>query len=115
MESYKSNFQGETVALRFIEGHPSPSLTFYEEEEPLGVHIIRSGWSEPQLYHVLTEFGDRMETTYNTLEASQIKEMFSIDVEESFLNTPIVFRKDGIRHLANDMELGKHVRGTINK
>ena len=115
MKSYKPDYQGNAVALELIEGNPSPALSFYEKDEPLCIHILRSGWSNPQLYHVLVEFGDRMETTYHTLEAGQISEMFDIDVDKSFVNTPIVFRKDSIRKLGNDMELGKHIRGTINK
>ena len=115
MESYKPDYQGNAKALELIEGHPSPSLTFYEKDEPLCIHILRSGWSNPQLYHVLVEFGDRMETTYHTLEAPQIQEMFNIDVNKSFENTPIVFRKEVIHKIGNDMELGKHIRSTINK
>jgi hypothetical protein len=115
MESYTSQNQGSAVALELIEAHPSPSLTFYEKDEPLCIHILRSGWSKPQLYHVLVEFGDRMETTVHLLEASQIEDMFGIDIDKSFENTPLVFRKETIKKLGNDMELGKHVRGTLNK
>ena len=34
------------------------SLSAYHEEEPFAVRIIKSGWSGPQLYHVITEYGD---------------------------------------------------------
>ncbi len=85
MESYKPTHEQIVSALELIETTPSVSLTFYEKDEPLAVHILRSGWSNPQLYHVLVEFGDRMETTVHLLEASQIKELFSIDdVVKSF-------------------------------
>ena len=109
MESYKP------VPLELIEGHPSTSLSFYEKDEPLCIHVLRSGWSQPQLYHVLVEFGDRMDTTHHLLEASQIEEMFGIDVKKSFKNTPVIFRKDTIQKHVNDMDLGKHIRATFNK
>lgn len=84
MESYKPTYGQIAAALELIETNPSVSLTFYEKDEPLCIHVLKSGWSNPQLYHVLVEFGDRMETTVHLLEASQIKEMFNIDVVKSF-------------------------------
>ena len=112
MEENKLN--GQVFALDLTEGIANPSLTFSDREEPLCIHILKSGWSQPQLYHVLVEFGDMMETTYHTLEASQITNMFGIDIEKTFINRAIVIRKDLIVKIPNDTELGTTVRKMFN-
>jgi hypothetical protein len=105
----------QTFPINMIEANPQPCLTFYEKEEPLAIHIIKSGWSKPQLYHVLVEFGDMMETTYHTLEAEQIAEKFGINIEDSFKDLPVVFRKSILRQKPNDSDLGKYIRANINQ
>jgi len=110
----ENNSNGQRFSLDLIEGVATPALSFYERDEPLCIHVLKSGWSNPQLYHVLVEFGDRMETTYHAMEANQILEMFSINVENSYRNTPYVIRKDAVNKLPNDNELGKHLRSLTN-
>lgn len=103
-----SNVQRFSIDL--IEGIAVPAITFYERDEPLCIYVIKTGWSKPQLYHVLIEFGDMMETTYHTLEASQILEKFGVNIENSYKNTPLVIRKETLNKIPNDSELGKHIR-----
>lgn len=107
--------ENQTFPINMIEANPQPCLTFYEEGEPLAIHVVKSGWSSPQLYHVLVEFGDRMETTYHTLEAGQISTMFGINIEDSFKDLPVVFRKSVIKQNPNDSDLGKFIRANINQ
>ncbi len=110
----ENELPGQVFALDLIEGISNPALSFGDREEPLCIHILKSGWGHPQLYHVLVEFGDEMQTTYHTLEASQITDMFGIDVEKSFTNRPIVIRKDTIAKTPNDGYLGKTIRSMFN-
>ena len=106
--------QNQSFPINMIEANPQPCLSFYEAEEPLAIHVIKSGWSRPQIYHVLVEFGDMMQTTHHELEAGQILEMFGINVEESFQDLPVVFRKSVIKQNHNDSDLGKFIRANIN-
>lgn len=96
------------------EGITLPSLTFYEPDEPVCFVITKSGWSRPQLYHVLIEHGDIMRTDYHCLEAEQIKEKFGIDVLGAYLNKPIVIRKKDSMICPNDGDFGKLIRKSFN-
>ncbi len=75
-----------------------------DQFEPIGIHIIRSGWSNPALYHVLLEFGDYETTDHYLLMKEQIKEKWNIEFEDlNDLGTLI-------KSTPNDMELGKAIR-----
>lgn len=50
------------------------------EDELIAIRIIPSGWSAPQLYHVLIEYGDDGSTDYKQLTAEQIKDNYDIEV-----------------------------------
>jgi hypothetical protein len=98
---------------KLIETSPEPALCFYERDEPYAVYIMKSGWSKPQLYHVLVEHGDIMQTDHQLLEASQVQEKFGIDVEFAYLNRPIVIRRKQAIDTPNDQEFGKAVRKSL--
>lgn len=72
--------------------------------EPIGIHIIRSGWNNPIMYHVLLEFGDYDTTDHHLLTKEQIKEKWNIELEDE------VNFSELIMSTPNDMELGKLVR-----
>lgn len=81
------------------------SVSAYANEEPIAYRIVRSGWSKPQMYHVLVEFGDYGDTTYKGLmSAEQIKSelgLIMIDHES--------IKSYSTKH-PNDMDLGKTIR-----
>jgi hypothetical protein len=73
------------------------------KDEPIQIHIIKSGWSKPQMFHVLVEFGDIEQTDYHFMTKEQIKERWDLEFNEvDFVNI--------IKESPNDMELGKKIR-----
>jgi hypothetical protein len=72
--------------------------------EPVGIHIIKSGWRQPVLYHVIIEFGDMDKADHHILSVEQIKEQWGIEIEDD--------RDYGqmIMTIPNDSELGKEMR-----
>jgi hypothetical protein len=72
--------------------------------EPIGIHILRSGWESPTLYHVLIEFGDFEKTDHHLLTKEQIKEKWNIEFED------LIDLGNLIKSIPNDMELGKSIR-----
>lgn len=72
--------------------------------EPVGIHIIKSNWRNPVLYHVLLEFGDMDQTDHALLSAEQIESEWGIVLDDE---------KDlgqMIKEIPNDSELGKEMR-----
>ncbi len=67
-----------------IETPKETHLNFYLKEEPICIKIVKSGWSIPQLYHVIVEWGDYMQTDNHIMDAAQIMEKYDIDVTVSF-------------------------------
>lgn len=72
--------------------------------EPIGIHIIKSGWCNPQLYHVLIEFGDMDQTDHYLLSKEQIQEKWNLEFDE-YLNFSEI-----VKSIPNDQELGKFIR-----
>jgi len=89
---------------------PEISVAVYHEEEPYAIRFVKSGWGNPDLYHVIREFGDMDNSEYvGTLSIEQIQDQFRIDVtiqNASLLNI--------IRSEPNDQSLGRKIRETIN-
>lgn len=95
METTKPNFKIER-SFAYSGGDQSG--------EPIGIHIIKSGWRNPTMYHVLIEFGDMEQTDYHFLSNEQIEEKFAIQLGEDLDFSEIV------KSNPNDMELGKIIR-----
>jgi hypothetical protein len=86
------------------------NISAYHKDEPVAIRIVKSGWSTPQQYHVLIEFGDFSDTDYKGLmTADQIKEKYNIKVADSESLTSYTNR------LPNDLDLGKTIRNVGNK
>ena len=49
-------------------------------EEPIQIFIIKSGWSKPQLYHVIIEYGDYETTDHRLLTLEQINEIYGVQL-----------------------------------
>ena len=92
----------------------SSYLSIWVTGEPLGIRIIPSGWTNPRMYHVLVEWGDRDETDYHFLDADQIKDRMDIDINEKDFYSYIVTMED-LKQTPNDYELGNSIRNTLNK
>jgi len=73
------------------------------KDEPIQMHIVKSGWGKPQMYHVLVEFGDMEQTDYHFMSKEQIKERWELEFDE-------VDFVEMIKEYPNDMELGKKIR-----
>ena len=72
-------------------------------DEPMQFHIIKSGWGNPQMFHVLIEFGDMEQTDYHFMSKEQIKESFDIEFTEiDFVEI--------VKEFPNDTELGEKIR-----
>jgi hypothetical protein len=72
--------------------------------EPIGIHIIKSGWRQPDLYHVILEHGDTESVENHLLSREQIKEKWNFELpeDEDFGRM--------IHMIPNDAELGKSMR-----
>ena len=88
------------------------SLSAYLKDEPIAFRFVRSGWSRPQTFHVLIEFGDYSDTTYKGLmTAEQIKEEYGIDMPSSEeLNLTKLDEAN-----PNNMDMGKAIRSLVLK
>jgi hypothetical protein len=72
--------------------------------EPVGIHIIKSGWRQPTLYHVLIEHGDTDQADHHILSIEQIEEKFGVVIGDEMDFGQM------IKEIPNDMELGKALR-----
>jgi hypothetical protein len=82
------------------------SISIYADNEPIAVRILRAGWTKPQTYHVLIEFGDTEDTEYKGLfNAEQIKEKYGIEVTKEDFNL-----NEKAKTIPNDQVLGKEIR-----
>jgi len=87
------------------------SISIYADNEPIAVRILRAGWTKPQRYHVLIEFGDTGDTEYKGLfDSEQIKEKFGLDLEKEDFNL-----NEKAKTIPNDQELGKEIHRITNK
>jgi len=87
------------------------SISIYADNEPIAVRILRAGWTKPQTYHVLIEFGDIGDTEYKGLfDSEQIKEKFGLDLEKEDFNL-----NEKAKTIPNDQELGKEIHRITNK
>jgi len=87
------------------------SISIYADNEPIAVRILRAGWTKPQTYHVLIEFGDIGDTEYKGLfDSEQIKEKFGLDLEKEDFNL-----NEKSKTIPNDQELGKEIHRITNK
>lgn len=87
------------------------SVSIYADNEPIAVRILRAGWTKPQTYHVLIEFGDTEDTEYKGLfNAEQIKEKFGIEVDKEDFNL-----NEKSKSIPNDQEFGKEMRRIARK
>jgi hypothetical protein len=90
--------------------HPEITISLYHDEDPYAIRIIKSGWSKPDLYHVIEEFGDMDLSEYKgTFTSNQIKDKWGIDVEIEENSLRSIIRK-----LPNDADLGVQIRKTVN-
>jgi hypothetical protein len=88
---------------------PHIALQLAYDEEPYVVRFIRSGWSNPRLYHVIIEYGDMDQSEYvGTIDASQIKKRFNVDIDLE--NDSL---KNIVRNQPNDQLLGQELRDKI--
>lgn len=108
-----SNGDIKTVILDLAECKADVVQVYSPSNEPLAFRIIKSGWSKPQKYHVLIEYGDREQTDYDFLDAEQIKEKYGIDLHAS--ETPIIVDLKTIKEFGNSQDLGNSVRSTYLK
>ena len=92
----------------------SSYLSIWVNREPIGIKIIPSGWTDPRMYHVLVEWGDRDETDYHFLDADQIKEQMDIDISEKDFVSYIVTTEE-LLNIPNDYDLGSTIRNTMYK
>jgi hypothetical protein len=87
------------------------SISIYADNEPIAVRILRAGWTKPQTYHVLIEFGDTGDTEYKGLfDSEQIKDKFGLDLEKEDFNL-----NEKAKTIPNDQELGKEIHRITNK
>ena len=87
------------------------SISIYADNEPIAVRILCAGWTKPQTYHVLMEFGDTGDTEYKGLfDSEQIKEKFGLDLEKEDFNI-----NEKSKTIPNDQELGKEIHRITNK
>ena len=105
-----SNGDIKTVILDLPECKSDIVRVYAPSDEPLAFRIMKSGWSKPQQYHVLIEYGDHEQTDYELLDADQIQEKHGIDIANQTDHTGIIVTAKMILETPNDGDLGKTVR-----
>lgn len=105
-----SNGDIKTVILDLPECKADIVRVYAPSDEPLAFRIIKSGWSKPQRYHVLIEYGDYGQTDYDFLDAEQLKEKYGIDITEKTDQSSIIVTTKEIIETPNDGDLGKNIR-----
>jgi hypothetical protein len=89
---------------------PQINLQMHFGDEPFVVRFIPSGWSAPQAYHVIREYGSLSDSDYvGLMYADQIKERYGFDInlEGNSLHKIIIEQP-------NDQSLGNYLRNLIN-
>lgn len=102
-----SNGDSKTVIIVLPECKADIVRVYAPSDEPIACRIVASGWSRPQTYHVITEYGDREQTDYELLDAQQIKKKYGIDLGKS--EKPIIVGLKTIKEFPNSQDLGNFV------
>lgn len=76
-------------------------------DEPIGITIVPSGWSNPQMYHVIVEFGDSDDWNTHFMNADQILHRFGIEIPDVSLHQMAIKEP-------NDMSFGKAIRNLLH-
>lgn len=87
----------------------APHLIISVVDDPIAVKIIPSGWSNPQMYHVIVEWGDMDQADHHLLDADQIKEQMGIEVNEEDFAATVISKKFVNQH-PNNYDLGETIR-----
>lgn len=76
-------------------------------DEPWAIRIIKSGWTKPQMYHVIFETGDYEQSDYLGLKTEiEIKEKWGIELPDpKSLNLNLAIKEN-----PNDSDLGDKLR-----
>jgi len=87
------------------------NLLVPENDEPIAVYYIKSGWDHGYpMYHVIIEYGDFEQTDYLYMSEEDLCKRF--DVTPELLNEKVsisVSQKD-LRDYPNDQDLGRSIR-----
>jgi hypothetical protein len=104
------------MTASFSEGVGEKARSLYaENEEPIGVRFLKSGWNYGYpTYHVIIEYGDMEQTDYLFMSADQIKESFDFDITTEQLVHSVLVSRETILNLPNDAQLGIEVRKQSN-
>lgn len=79
-------------------------------DEPLCVHILPSGWTNPRQYHVIIEYGDMDQAEHALLTAEQIKEKHGIVLDDVSTPHDVSVSARMIKDRPDDAVLGAFVR-----
>jgi len=101
------------IHIPFVKGRSHVAFSLVPEtDEPLAIFIIQAGWTDcGPTFHILTEYGDSMQTEYDFRNLSQVYEKYPEfqSIWESRVQDGIVSSEDFISY-PNDMELGHLIR-----
>jgi len=101
------------IHIPFQKGRSHAAFSLVPETgDPISVIIVRAGWTDGgPTFHILTEYGDMMQTDYDLCTLNQVYEKypeFQSVWESSFQD--IIVSKEDILTNPNDQELGKTIR-----
>jgi hypothetical protein len=76
------NLPGKNLGFdwKLSENTQTAQILMPTNEEPIQIFIIKSGWSKPQLYHVIIEYGDYETTDHRLLTLEQINEIYGVQL-----------------------------------
>ena len=78
------NLPGKNLGFdwKLSENTQTAQILMPTNAEPIQIFIIKSGWSKPQLYHVIIEYGDYETTDHRLLTLEQINEIYGVQLTD---------------------------------
>jgi hypothetical protein len=70
----------DVIKLNFEKSSEQLVRSYIDTQNIVGLKIIKSGWSEPQLYHCILEWGEYEDCNYHLYTKEEIKEKYNIDL-----------------------------------
>jgi hypothetical protein len=68
----------ESCKLNFKKTNDISGFSFWDEDAIVSLLIVKSGWTSPQMYHCILEWGEYTEVDNNLYTSEQIKEKYNI-------------------------------------
>jgi hypothetical protein len=70
----------QKLKFNFNKTDDKSGVSFYDEEAIAGLLIIKSGWTSPQLYHCILEWGEYEDYDHELLTKEDIEKKYKVQI-----------------------------------